>query len=127
MVDARYCRIPEEEFAAATWFVAEHIQPQINFSDCDPQRDEPKNLAWACPKCNASKSKRTQATDPEIGEVWALFNPRREQWEDHFVALPGGRIEGRTPTGRATREALKFNEPDRVLGRYLLTERKKWP
>ena len=122
-----YCRIPEEEFAAATWFVVEHIQPRAKFEECDPERDAPENLAWACPKCNGSKLKRTEAPDPETGDVYRLFNPRRDTWDDHFVGLPGGRIEGITPMGRSTRQALKFDEPDRVKSRYILVEREKWP
>ena len=122
-----YCRIPEEEFAAATSFVVEHIQPRSLFRNNDPLGHAPQNLAWSCPKCNLHKATKTQATDPETGQIFALFNPRRDQWEDHFYALLGGRIEGKTPSGRATREALKFNEPDRVLGRYHLAQRKRWP
>lgn len=122
-----YCRIPEEEFAAATSFVAEHIRPKRDFAVDDPQRDAPDNLAWACPKCNSYKYKKTHGTDPETGMEHPLFNPRREQWVEHFVALPGGRITGRTPIGRATREALKFDEPARVKSRYLLASRQRWP
>ena len=122
-----YCGIPEEEFAAATSFVVEHIRPKSHFRNNDPLRDAPQNLAWSCPKCNLHKATKTQATDPETGQMCALFNPRGDQWEDHFDALPGGRIEGQTPKGHATREALKFNEPDRVLGRSLLAQLKRWP
>ena len=63
-----YCRIPEEEFSAATWFVADHIRPKSEFHDDETLRDDPENLAWACPRCNGHKLKRTQATDPETGE-----------------------------------------------------------
>ena len=122
-----YCRIPEEEFAAATSFHVEHIKPKSRFRDGDPLRDDPRNLAWACPKCNLPKSNKTQATDPKTGELHPLFNPRTEEWSDHFVALSSGRIEGVTPTGRATRDALNLNDESRVQNRSGLYERNKWP
>ena len=122
-----YCRVPEEEFAAATWFVVEHIRPRSEFHEDDPLRDDPENLAWACPRCNGHKSKRTLAPDPETGELCALFDPRKERWEDHFLPQPSGHIAGRTPKGRATREAMKLDAPDRVLNRNLLVDRRKWP
>jgi len=43
----------------------------------------------------------------------ALFNPRRESWNDHFV-WRGVRIEGITATGRATIQALAMNDPRRL-------------
>lgn len=122
-----YCKIPEEEFAAATRFVVEHIRPRSAFHDDDPLRDDPGNLAWACPLCNSHKWKRTMAPDPETGELCALFNPRKERWEDHFLPQPSGRITGRTPKGRATRAALQLDAPERVLSRNLLVARQRWP
>ena len=122
-----YCRLPYEEFAAATWFVVEHIRPQSEFHEDDPLRDDPENLAWACPRCNGYKLNKTQAIDPETKELCTLFDPRKERWEDHFVAQPSGLIAGRTPKGRATREALQLDAPCRVLNRKLLVNRRKWP
>jgi len=42
-----------------------------------------------------------------------LFNPRSDQWSDHFV-IQGGHIIGLTPTGRATVRLLNMNAPRRV-------------
>ena len=122
-----YCGIPQEEFAAATSFVVEHIRPRSEFHDDDPMRDDPENLAWACPKCNSHKWKRTQAADPETEKICALFNPRTDRWEDHFLAHTSGHIIGITPKGRATRSTLNFDQPDRVLSRNILVERQRWP
>lgn len=122
-----YCRIPEEEFAAATSFVVEHIRPRSEFHEDDPLRDDPENLAWACPLCNSHKWAKTQALDPETGELCSLFDPRKERWEDHFFAQSSGHIYGKTPMGRATLDVLQLDAPDRVLGRNGLVDRRKWP
>ncbi len=44
-----------------------------------------------------------------------LFHPRQDLWETHLRwSRSGVRILGRTATGRATVEALRMNDPDRV-------------
>jgi hypothetical protein len=48
--------------------------------------------------------------DPQTGESVPLFNPRTQQWTDHFRWDESGtRIEGITDVGRATVSALKLN------------------
>jgi len=42
-----------------------------------------------------------------------LFHPRKDQWEQHFV-LRDVRIEGSTPTGRATVQVLAMNDARRL-------------
>jgi hypothetical protein len=50
-----------------------------------------------------------------------LFNPRTEHWPQHFSwDGEGTRIIGLTPTGRATVEALKLNNP------YIVSARRMW-
>jgi len=47
-----------------------------------------------------------------------LFNPRRPDWSKHFRWVDGGlKIEGLTPTGRATVVRLKLNRAVRVIAR----------
>ncbi len=44
---------------------------------------------------------------PQVG---AGYRPRTDRWEEHFAWLDGCRlIQGSTPTGRATVEALDIN------------------
>jgi hypothetical protein len=53
---------------------------------------------------------RTHARDPMTGRIVSLFNPRTQPWNRHFRWVRGGlEIRGRTPTGRATVEALDLN------------------
>ena len=41
-----------------------------------------------------------------------LFNPRRENWREHFDWTEDGiRVEGKTAVGRATVIALQLNRP----------------
>ena len=67
-----------------------------------------ENLAWACPGCNLKKSDRTQIIDPLTIENVRMFNPRRDNWYDHF-AWDGFRIVALSPTGRALVEAFELN------------------
>jgi len=49
-----------------------------------------------------------------------VFNPRQQEWADHFVWAEGAtRIDGRTAMGRATVAALQLNRPSLVLARKL--------
>jgi hypothetical protein len=69
-----------------------------------------ENLWLACPLCNGYKGIQTHAHDPETGQVVALFNPRRQAWNEHFRWKDDGvEILGLTPCGRATVIALKLN------------------
>jgi hypothetical protein len=110
-----YCHYPDSACYAS-----------FNCDHCIPQRlDGPSsaaNLAWACPVCNAAKSDKVSAMDPQSRTVVDLFNPRLEKWENHFRWSPDGlEIEGLTPTGRATIAFLQMNRPKaREIRRLLL-------
>ena len=71
-----------------------------------------KNLALACPHCNARKWAHTHGQDPVSGKSVRLFNPRTQQWSDHFQwsAQNPLCIEGKTATGRVT-SAQSEDEP----------------
>ena len=43
-----------------------------------------ENLCLACRTCNEYKSDTTEAIDPLTGKFVALFNPRQQNWKDHF-------------------------------------------
>jgi hypothetical protein len=66
------------------------------------------NLAFACVSCSLRKEARRSAVDPETGRKVGLFHPRRQIWDEHF-RWEGFTVVGRTPTGRATVEALRMN------------------
>ncbi|MBK5290552.1 MAG: HNH endonuclease [Acidobacteriia bacterium] len=75
--------------------------------------EEPANLALACHRCNLRKGPNLTGIDPLTNQVVALFHPRRDQWHDHF-RVREVRIEGTTPIGRATVNALAMNDARRL-------------
>ena len=75
--------------------------------------DAPENLALACHRCNLHKGPNLAGVDPVTSEVARLFHPRVDPWDAHFRRA-GGRIEGLTPTGRATVRVLGMNTARRV-------------
>jgi hypothetical protein len=80
--------------------------------------DEENNLWLACPLCNQHKADRIAALDPQTGNIVRLFNPRYENWNEHFAwSQDGERIIGETATGRATASALNLNRPSLALAR----------
>jgi hypothetical protein len=95
-----------ESLQGATFHV-EHIIPR-----CQGGRSDLENLALACPGCNLHKASRITAIDPATGESVQLFHPILQRWSEHF-RFNRHQIEGLTPEGRATLEALHFNHPRR--------------
>lgn len=102
-----YCRIPQE----ATPFIAfhmEHIRARQHRGD-----DSRRNLALACDRCNAFKGPNLASIDPDTDETVPLFNPRRDDWSQHFL-VEEGEVLGLTSTGRATVQLLQMNALRRV-------------
>ena len=49
-----------------------------------------------------------------------LFHPRTQHWQDHFMWVDNARrVQGLTPTGRATVERLRMNQERLVVARSL--------
>ena len=83
----------------------DHIIPQAKGGT-----DDPDNLWLACRLCNSYKGIQTTALDPNTGKTDQLFNPRQQQWTQHFQwSSNGTQIEGKTAIGRATVNALQLN------------------
>ena len=72
--------------------------------------DDEENLWLACRSCNLAKGMQTQALDPLTNQIAKLFDPRRQQWPEHFHWNESAEeILGRTLSGRATVMALNLN------------------
>lgn len=99
-----YCGIAQEHQEAT--FHIDHVPPRVAGGATAIE-----NLALACVSCSLRKGPRREATDPESGAAVALFNPRKDVWEEHFRIDGDSRITGLSPTGRATIELLKMNRP----------------
>lgn len=110
-----YCRLTEE-VASFAKFQIEHIRAKQHHGG-----DEPENLAWSCPRCNAYKGPNLSSIDPQSQEVTMLFNPRSDDWNEHFVQV-GIEIIGLTPIGRCTVELLHMNDEDRLRIREAMLE-----
>lgn len=86
-------------------------------------QDDLSNLAASCYRCNEFKGARTDARDPETGQLVPLFNPRMQTWSDHFTWGNGGtHLLGITSTGRATVISLRLNNENIVEARAIWIE-----
>jgi len=116
-----YCKT-SAEFATQS-FTIEHIFPSSKGGTSTED-----NLAFACGGCNSHKTDRTEALDPLSELMVALFNPRLDSWKDHFDWSENfSEILGKTPTGRATIDALKLNRHGLKNLRLALVHYKKHP
>ncbi len=98
-----YCLLPEN-YSVST-FELEHINPISNGGKTTLQ-----NLAWACSGCNKYKSHRVFIIDSETGETVLFFNPRKDNWNEHFSwSEDFTKIIPLTANGRVTVEALQLN------------------
>lgn len=114
-----YCLLPEEQ--AFLPHEPDHI-----IATKHGGKSTTDNLALACFDCNRFKGSDIASIDPDSGELTPLFNPRRQEWNEHF-SIAGGRIHPRTATGRVTELVLKLNLPSRVEVREILATIGRYP
>ncbi len=109
-----YCK-SRAEYSPDT-FSIEHVVPVARGGG-----HELSNLALSCQGCNNRKFISIESEDPVKGDRVALFNPRRDRWNEHFAWNEDCTLAiGLTPTGRATVERLDLNRPGVVNLRRLL-------
>lgn len=110
-----YCQM-SQDYDPATFEIV-HVVPE----KMDGQTVE-QNLCLACFKCNNHKGPNIAAIDPETGEKAFLFDPRIDQWIEHFE-WDGPMLVGTTAKGRATVALLQVNTGHRLSHRrQLITE-----
>jgi HNH endonuclease len=108
-----YCQAPQR--VCGYRFHLEHIVPSARGGS-----NTVENRALACASCNLAKGDKLVAVDPAMGLVVELFNPRKHSWTEHFhFSSDRQRIDGITPVGRATSEALCMNTGSRMQARSL--------
>ena len=99
--------------------VLDHIVPEMKGG-----KTEFANLCFACRRCNEFKGSTTHLQDLVTEEIVPLFNPRIQNWADHFQWVNGGtHIAGITDSGRATVIALRLNNEYVVESRALWISR----
>lgn len=76
------------------------------------------NLCLSCYRCNAYKGSDIAGADPLTGTATFLYNPRQQNWGDHF-RLAGATIVPLTPEGRLTIKLLRLNASERIDERIL--------
>lgn len=113
-----YCRVPQA--ALRTVLQIEHIVARQHHGE-----ESAENLALSCDRCNLYKGPNLAGIDPAGGEMTRLFDPRRDEWDEHFE-LSGETIVGRSPIGRATIQLLQFNSETRTRLRAVLIEAGQW-
>jgi hypothetical protein len=96
-----YCQVPEE--SELTDYEVDHIVAEQHGGATALE-----NLAYSCCECNRYKGPNLTSIDPDSGEVILLFNPRTQQWSDHFTLHDDGVIFPRSAVGRATARLLHF-------------------
>jgi len=64
-------------------FTLDHVVP-LSADDSD----DADNLALACRNCNERRGNRTEAFDFTSQQIVSLFNPRRDEWSQHFAWSP---------------------------------------
>jgi hypothetical protein len=111
-----YCRLPQ--LAVDATFHVDHI---VALQHVDEVADDPESLALACDRCNLCKGTNLASIDPQTKDVVLLFNPRLDNWIEHF-AMHGAEIVGLSATGRATARLLQMNARHRVELRQWLIE-----
>jgi HNH endonuclease len=94
------------EILSANRFTIDHVVPRSLGGS-----DDIENLALACRRCNERRYNFVASIDPETQSIVPIFNPRQQQWAEHFTwMLDGTMIEGRTAVGRATCVRFDLND-----------------
>lgn len=114
-----YCRI-DEQYSIYSHEI-DHIIPEKHRGETTES-----NLCYACLDCNRNKGSDFASFDPVTGEVALLYNPRQDQWADHFE-LDGAQIIPLTAKGRVTEFILKLNNPKLLLNRQRLVKLRRYP
>ena len=106
------------------WLLPQSLNPNLLeiehlLATANGGSDDEENLWLACRLCNGYKGTQTEAIDDETNQIVLLFNPRTQNWNEHFE-WNDEKIVGKTPCGRATVKALKLNNE------IILPVRKRW-
>lgn len=106
-----YCLLPEK--VSFYNFHIDHIRSIKHGGS-----SETENLAYCCPDCNYFKGTDI-ASFSKSEELIRFFNPRIEEWNEHFEILDG-MVLGKTNIGNVTEQIFKFNDIDRLIFRLEL-------
>jgi hypothetical protein len=114
-----YCLVPQE--LAASRHQVDHVIAEKHGGQTTLD-----NLALSCMVCNRRKGSDIGSLDPDSGTLIPLFNPRTQQWSDHFQ-LDGMHIVGLTAAGRTTGTFLQLNAVERLVERAAWIRAGRYP
>jgi hypothetical protein len=114
-----YCLVPQ------TAVFVPH-QPDHIIAEQHGGQTDSDNLALACIHCNRRKGPNIASIEPLSNELTFLFNPRTQQWQEHFL-LDAAAIQPLTAVGRVTINVLQLNSPERLEVRQALIEEGDYP
>lgn len=114
-----YCRLPQDAYYYE--FQVDHIR---SIKHRGPTVLE--NLAYCCPDCNKYKGSDIGTYLNEDIPLARFFNPRIDEWFDHFEVFEGA-IYPKTEIGEATIRTLQLNIPDRIIIRQELIKDGLYP
>jgi hypothetical protein len=103
-----YCLLPEK--VSFYNFHIDHIRPLKHGGSSHID-----NLAYCCPDCNHFKGTDIGSFEDE-DLIVRFFNPRKDNWQEHFVIIDGS-IIGKTDVEKVTERIFKLNEIDRLIYR----------
>lgn len=108
-----YCLIPQ--MYSSEVFHIDHI---VSEKQLGPT--EAENLAWACAICNLNKGSCVSVRFYEEKILVPLYNPREDDWSEHFMLGSSGQITALTMVGKGTIRLLQLDHPDRIEERRLI-------
>ena len=114
-----YCRLPKEGYPLP--FHIDHVTAKQHGGTTVLE-----NLALACLHCNRHKGPNIAGRHPVTGELVRLFNPRIDDWSQHFE-WQGEVLLGKTDVGQVTIHVLSMNAPDFLEIRIALKEEGVFP
>ncbi len=112
-----YCQIHSDDMFLS--FEIDHVIPLKHGGT-----NATENLAFACPHCNQHKGSDFATLFGD--DIVRLFNPRLEKWSAHFETF-NGLISPKTRIGEASLKIFKFNQPDLLILRQILSEEGRYP
>lgn len=80
------------------------------------------NLALACQPCNRNKGSDLGSIPSASTELIRFYNPRTDNWSEHFRVNANAEIITLTEIGEVTAFIFGFNEPERIAERLGLIE-----
>lgn len=113
-----YCRI--ELPIACCFLQREHIVPKTSHPKL---MFEPRNLCFACDRCNNYKKDEEVLTNPEANdypsntEDFKIVNPFIHKYSEHIELKEGIIYQGKTDEGRFTVNTCQLFRPDLALER----------